>query len=38
MLKNMEKEYEWPGMKEEIENYVEGCQECPRNKPDRTKQ
>ena len=37
MKKLMEKVVFWEGMNEDIEKYVEGCQECQKNKPDRRK-
>jgi len=37
MIKEMTKKYDWPGMEEDIKKYVEGCQECQQNKPDRQK-
>jgi RNase H-like domain found in reverse transcriptase/Integrase zinc binding domain/Reverse transcriptase (RNA-dependent DNA polymerase) len=38
MKKLMEKVVSWEGMNEDIEKYVEGCQECQKNKPDQRKQ
>src|SRR5882757_7924530 len=37
MIKEMTKKYDWPGMEEDIKKYVEGCQGCQQNKPDRQK-
>ena len=33
----MQKEVDWPGMEEDIKEYVKGCQGCQKNKPDRRK-
>ena len=37
MKKLMEGKMEWSGMEKDIEEYVKGCQECQKNKPDRRK-
>src|SRR5882757_4306597 len=37
MIKEITKKYDWPGMEEDVKKYVEGCQECQQNKPDRQK-
>ena len=37
MKLTMQKEVDWPGMEEDIEKYVKGCQSCQKNKPDRQK-
>src|ERR1700729_387878 len=37
MTKAMQQDGDWPGMEEDIQRYIEGCQECQKNKPDRRK-
>jgi len=34
MLKSLQRDFDWPGMENEVKEYVKGCMECQRNKAD----
>src|SRR5882757_4749958 len=37
MLKSLQRDFDWPGMENEVKEYMKGCMECQRNKADQWK-
>ena len=37
LLKSLQQDFDWPGMEDEIKEYVKGCMECQQNKADQQK-
>jgi hypothetical protein len=36
MLEMIQRNYDWPGIKADVDKFVHGCNQCQRNKPSRT--